>query len=102
MARRHEPRTVAAQEALAEHVRPAVTAPDDASRRWLERLCSPHRAVRDEAVAELHALLLRAARFEVHRRRAALPHAGPGERADLALEAADDAVVAVLGRLPDY
>src|SRR5262245_50802150 len=102
MARRHEPLTVAAQEALAEPVRTTATAPDETSRRWLERLGSERRSERDDAVAELHALLLRAARFEVHRRRAALPHAGPDERADLALEAADDAVVAVLGRLGDY
>ena len=47
---------------------------------------------RDAAIGELHALLLRAARFELSRRDVA-----PGEREDLATEAADDALMAVLG-----
>ena len=46
---------------------------DDASREWLEQLRSDG-AVHDEAVARLHTLLLRAARFEVARRRPTLPH----------------------------
>ncbi|HWO83916.1 MAG TPA: sigma-70 family RNA polymerase sigma factor [Solirubrobacterales bacterium] len=49
---------------------------------------------RDAAVAELHALLLRAARFELGRRRVADD--------DLANEAADDALMAVLGKLDDF
>jgi RNA polymerase sigma-70 factor (ECF subfamily) len=53
---------------------------------------------RDEAMAELHALLLRAARFELHRRRS-LPY---GDAEDLAQQSADDALVAVLRRLPDF
>ena len=52
---------------------------------------------RDAAIAELHALLLRAARFELGRRD--LP---PGERADLATEAADDALMAVLAKLDSF
>ena len=52
---------------------------------------------RDAAIAELHALLLRAARFELRRRD--LP---PGERADLATEAADDALMAVLAKLDSF
>src|SRR5215207_5287257 len=52
---------------------------------------------RDAAIAELHALLLRAARFELARRD--LP---PGERADLATEAADDALMAVLAKLDTF
>ena len=39
----------------------------------------------DAAVAQLHALLLRAARFEVARRRAALPHLRGDELDDIAL-----------------
>jgi RNA polymerase sigma-70 factor (ECF subfamily) len=58
--------------------------------------------VRDEAVAELHALLLRAARFELSRRRAALSHVRGEELEDLAMQAADDALVAVLAKLDDY
>jgi len=57
---------------------------------------------REEAVARLHALLLRAARFEVARRRPGLPHLRGDELDDIALEAADDAVVSVLRRLDTF
>jgi RNA polymerase sigma-70 factor (ECF subfamily) len=57
---------------------------------------------RDEAVKELHALLLRAARFEVSRRRAALSHVRGEEFEDIAMQAADDALMAVLAKLDDY
>ncbi len=43
-----------------------------------------------------------AARFEVSRRRAALSHVRGEELDDIALQAADDALVAVLGKLDDY
>jgi RNA polymerase sigma-70 factor, ECF subfamily len=56
----------------------------------------------DHAIARLHELLLRAARFEVSRRRAALSHVRGEELDDLALQAADDALVAVLAKLDDY
>jgi RNA polymerase sigma-70 factor, ECF subfamily len=71
------------------------------SRAWLSALRSPG-AERDDAVARLHELLLRAARFEVSRRRAALSHVRGEELDDLALQAADDALVAVLAKLDDY
>jgi RNA polymerase sigma-70 factor (ECF subfamily) len=71
------------------------------SRAWLSTLRLPG-AERDEAVAALHQLLLRAARFEVSRRRAALSHVRGEELDDLALQAADDALVAVLAKLDDY
>jgi RNA polymerase sigma-70 factor (ECF subfamily) len=53
-------------------------------------------------VSRLHSLLLRAARFEVARRRASLPHLRGEALDDLAAQSADDAVVAVLGKLDDY
>jgi RNA polymerase sigma-70 factor, ECF subfamily len=56
----------------------------------------------DEAVRELHALLLRAARFEVSRRRPALSHVRGEELDDIAMQAADDALMAVLAKLDDY
>ena len=56
----------------------------------------------DDAVRELHALLLRAARFEVSRRRGALLHVRGEELEDLAMQAADDALMAVLAKLDDY
>jgi len=55
-----------------------------------------------EAIAELHALLLRAARFEVGRRRGALSHVRGEELDDIANQAADDALMAVLAKLDDY
>ena len=45
---------------------------------------------------------MRAARFEVSRRRAALSHVRGEELDDLAHQAADDALVAVLAKLDDY
>jgi RNA polymerase sigma-70 factor (ECF subfamily) len=57
--------------------------------------------VREEAVGRLHALLLRAACFEVARRRPTLPHLR-GDFDDVALQSADDALVAVLSKLDDY
>jgi RNA polymerase sigma-70 factor, ECF subfamily len=76
---------------------------DDAladSSAWISALRDP--VERDRAIARLHELLLRAARFEVSRRRAALAHVRGEELDDLALQAADDALVAVLGKLDDY
>jgi RNA polymerase sigma-70 factor, ECF subfamily len=58
--------------------------------------------VRDDAVADLHALLLRAARFELSRRRLRAPGARPGDHEDLAQQSADDALVAILGKLGDF
>ncbi|HZB85238.1 MAG TPA: hypothetical protein VE289_01610, partial [Gaiellaceae bacterium] len=79
----------------------AVTPLDPESRRWLRELRSAG-PTRDAAVARLHTLLLRAARFEVARRRPTLPHLRGNELDDIALEAADDALVSVLARLEDF
>jgi RNA polymerase sigma-70 factor (ECF subfamily) len=59
-------------------------------------------AVREKAVAQLHGLLLRAARFEVFRRRGSLSQLSAVELDELAQDAADDAVVSVLRRLDDF
>jgi RNA polymerase sigma-70 factor (ECF subfamily) len=74
---------------------------DEESREWLRDLRSEG-AVREQAVARLHGLLVRAARFEVARRRARLPYLRGDEFDDIALEAADDALVSVLARLDDF
>jgi RNA polymerase sigma-70 factor, ECF subfamily len=76
-------------------------APPLAERDWLRSLRASG-AERDDAVARLHALLLRAARFEVARRRPTLPHLRGNELDDIALEAADDALMSVLARLDDF
>jgi len=59
-------------------------------------------ARRDEAVAHLHGILLRAARFEVFRRRGSLPQLSAAELDELVQDAADDAAVSVLRRLGDF
>jgi RNA polymerase sigma-70 factor (ECF subfamily) len=74
---------------------------DEESRRWLDDLRADG-ATKDAAIARLHALLLRAARFEVERRRPTLPHLRGDELGDIALEAADDALMSVLRRLDDF
>jgi RNA polymerase sigma-70 factor (ECF subfamily) len=73
----------------------------DPSVGWIEALRGEGPA-RERAVADLHALLLRAARFELGRRRAALSHVRGEELEDLAMQAADDALMAVLAKLDDY
>jgi RNA polymerase sigma-70 factor, ECF subfamily len=74
---------------------------DEESREWLRALRADG-SERDAAVARLHALLVRAARFEVGRRRQALRHIRGDELDDIALEAADDALMSVLRRLDDF
>ncbi len=70
---------------------------DETSARWLSTLRSTG-AERDRAVAELHALLLRAARFETVRRGL---QPGP-DRDDLGTQAADDALMHVLDKLDAF
>ena len=74
---------------------------DEASREWLSSLRDAGPA-RQAAIARLHDLLLRGARFEVGRRQASLPHLRGSELDDIALEAADDALMSVLRRLDDF
>ena len=74
---------------------------DDESREWL-RCLRAEGSVKEEAVARLHALLLRAALFEVARRRPTMPHLRGNDLDDIANQAADDALVSVLRRLDDF
>ena len=74
---------------------------DAESAHWLDALGASGRE-RDEAIVRLHEMLLRASRHEVGRRRRALPHLRGGDHDDLAQQAADDALVAVLGKLGDF
>jgi RNA polymerase sigma-70 factor (ECF subfamily) len=71
------------------------------SAAWLAGLRAQG-AEHQRAVAELHELLLGAARFELGRRRAALSYVRGEELDDLAMQAANDALVAVLAKLDDF
>jgi RNA polymerase sigma-70 factor, ECF subfamily len=87
---------------------PGVAAPpppaaDDAAAAnaaWLDALRAEG-PIREEAVARLRALLLRAARFEAHRRAATRPHLREALD-DLAEQSADDALVAILAKLHTF
>ena len=79
----------------------AVPTLDADSREWLRSLRSDGRE-RDEAVERLHALLLRAARYECARRRPTLPHLRGNDLDDIANQAADDALVSILARLGKF
>jgi RNA polymerase sigma-70 factor, ECF subfamily len=72
---------------------------DVASREWLQSLRAG--ATRNEAVERLHALLLRAARYEAARRRRHMPHVCD-ELEEIAHEAAGDALISVVARLGDF
>ncbi len=71
---------------------------DAESIEWLDALCASGRR-REAAIERLHELLLRAARFEVARRRRS---SGEAHGDDLAVQAADDALMAILRKLHTY
>src|SRR3954468_16899008 len=62
---------------------------------WVQELRDP--ATRADAHARLHVLLLREAHFELGRR-----DVDPGERDDMATQAADDALMAIIGKLDTF
>ena len=76
-------------------------AADAESRGWIEALSSTG-AEREDAVARLHGVLVRASRFEVARRRRALGGGSAGHLDDLAMQAAADALVAILRKLHTF
>ena len=98
-----EPRSMEAPAQLAATEQPPgpLAAADEESRAWLRglRAGAPERHA---SVERLHALLLHAAHFEVARRRPTLPHLRGDELDEIALEAADDALMSVLARLDDF
>jgi RNA polymerase sigma-70 factor (ECF subfamily) len=73
----------------------------DDEREWIQALrgVSGHR---EEALSRLHALLLRATSFELRRRRGQLVHLTAGDVEDLATQAADDALMAILAKLDSF
>ena len=71
---------------------------DAESAEWLRALQGPER---DKAAAELHEMLLRIARREVHRRDTAGQVTGP-ELGDVAHQAAADALMLVMKKLQQF
>ena len=80
---------------------PAAVERETEGRAWLEALRSEG-AERQAAAEKLHALLLRAARFELARRGGMLDGAGRDTIEDLATHSANDALSAILGKLDEY
>ena len=80
--------------------RPAQSALDPESREWL-RVLTASGAARDAGIQRLHGRLLRVAYSEVRRRRGDLGVSGP-ELDDLAHQAADDALMAVVGKVGQF
>jgi RNA polymerase sigma-70 factor (ECF subfamily) len=74
---------------------------DRESAEWLRDLQASGGA-REHAIARLHALLLRVARAEAARRRATLPSRAMEDVDDLCVQAASDALMAVLAKLDTY
>ena len=74
----------------------SLSTADDAA--WIAAL----RRRDSAAITRLHELLLRASRFEAARRRTSLSFVRGEELDDLATQAADDALVAVLAKLDDF
>lgn len=74
---------------------------DTESQAWFDALSANGRE-HEDAVARLHELLTRAARFEIARRRRALAGSRPGDLEDLATQAASDALMAILRKLHTY
>ena len=85
--------------------RPPASAPqtgrDAESVAWLQRLRAEG-PERDQALSDLRELLLRAAHFEVNRRRGTARHVRGGDHEDLAQQSADDALVAILAKLDTF
>jgi RNA polymerase sigma-70 factor, ECF subfamily len=75
--------------------------PDGESEGWPRRLRAD-RTEREQALADLHRLLLRVAHAEANRRRRALPDPVLADLEDLCLQAANDALLAVTAKLDEF
>jgi RNA polymerase sigma-70 factor (ECF subfamily) len=87
--------------AVVECAEPAERELDAESADWLRGLSAREGVRRQEAEGELHARLLRIALAEVSRRSGSTPVTGP-ELTDVAHQAADDAMLAILAKLAGF
>jgi RNA polymerase sigma-70 factor (ECF subfamily) len=74
---------------------------DPESRRWVRQLAGDHPS-HERTVAQLHELLVRVAAHELRRQRGRLGSVSGPEFDDLAQQAADDALLTILGKLDDF
>lgn len=91
---------MAVADIVPEQADPIRSEMDPDSLEWVTALQTSG-AARETAVTRLHALLLRVARSEIRRRGGQLRLSGP-EADDVAHQAADDAVVAVLAKVSQF
>jgi RNA polymerase sigma-70 factor, ECF subfamily len=94
-------RTAAGVAAMCRVIRGGRNDRDAENQAWLEALRS-RGAERELAVARLHEVLVRAARFELVRRRRMLGVLRGESLEDLATQSADDALAALLAKLDDF
>jgi RNA polymerase sigma-70 factor (ECF subfamily) len=80
---------------------PAARGQHAEARAWVHALRAEG-VEREQAATRLHQLLLRAARFELARRRAQLDGSVRETLDDLAVQSADNALSAILSKLDDY
>ena len=80
---------------------PIAPAVED-SEAWTAALREPATPAREDALARLHPLLLRATRFALSRRANHLRGVGTADIDDLAVQAADDALMSILRTLDGY
>jgi RNA polymerase sigma-70 factor (ECF subfamily) len=74
---------------------------DSESQGWLDALSGTGRQ-REEAIERLHGLLLHAASFEIARRRRTIDHDHGQVLDDLAMQSADDALMAIMSKLHTF
>jgi len=87
--------------ALSEPRSPTGRGPEGDPDDWVAALATPG-PEQDHAMRRLHALMVRAAAHQVWRMRAALPDPSPDAVDDLANQAADEAMTALLGKLHTF
>jgi len=79
-----------------------ITPAVEGSQAWIAALRGPTTPAREDALAQLHSLLLRATRFVLTQRPDQLSRLGTAEIDDLAVQAADDALMSILRTLDDF
>jgi RNA polymerase sigma-70 factor (ECF subfamily) len=84
-----------------EAARPATRELDQESAAWTRRLSGADGVERQAAERELHERLVRIALAEVRRRATRTPIVGP-ELDDIAHQAADDAMIAIIAKLAEF